>query len=248
MSGKPVHSLTGRHAVLRRGAEITALVDAPVCYDVDFLGRIRETELMDAREKEDAEEATRRGMANAGKAAPSLLVLAQPQLASGAEAAHQSGATRENVETPHASGGNLIVQDGLLPSSIHELIFSAPTSPANLAAAMRYSLAVNRVRKAAGQGDVEAEYTLGMMYHNGEDVQKNDIEAVIWLRKAADQGFAKAQESLQAMCRDGDVSASEETSDWAKQFNIRVKDGGCAELGVNVQRSVAESKQTPPAN
>lgn len=50
---------------------------------------------------------------------------------------------------------------------------------------------------AALQGDAEAQYNLGLMYHGWSDVvPKNEVEAAQWYRKAAEQGDAKAQEAL----------------------------------------------------
>ncbi len=51
-------------------------------------------------------------------------------------------------------------------------------------------------RKAAEQGDAEAQYNLGFMYGYGKGVSQDYAEAVKWYRKAAEQGYAKAQLSL----------------------------------------------------
>ena len=48
-------------------------------------------------------------------------------------------------------------------------------------------------RKAAEQGDSEAQYNLGLFYDKGEGVEKNHSEAIKWYKKAAEQGHAKAQ-------------------------------------------------------
>ena len=48
--------------------------------------------------------------------------------------------------------------------------------------------AVYWYRKAADQGNANAQYNLGVMYENGEGVAKDDKQAVYWYRKAADQG------------------------------------------------------------
>ena len=45
-------------------------------------------------------------------------------------------------------------------------------------------------------GDANAQYGLGVMYHNGYGVKQDDFEAVNWYRKAAEQGHASAQYSL----------------------------------------------------
>ena len=69
--------------------------------------------------------------------------------------------------------------------------------------------AVKWFRKAAEQGHVQAQHTLGIIYDDGDDfllayepepgkkiVLKNSIEAVKWYRKAAMQGHADGQEML----------------------------------------------------
>ncbi len=69
----------------------------------------------------------------------------------------------------------------------------------NAAAAYRrgdYATALQLFRPLADQGNVSAQYYLGVMYSNGRGVPKNDAEAVKWYRLAADQGFAVAQNNL----------------------------------------------------
>jgi hypothetical protein len=60
----------------------------------------------------------------------------------------------------------------------------------------RYAQAALWYRKAAEQGDTDAEYSLGMMYEDGQGVPQDDTQAAAWLRKAAEQGDADAQWSL----------------------------------------------------
>ena len=52
---------------------------------------------------------------------------------------------------------------------------------------------VKQIRKAADQGDANAQRELGNIYLCGEGVPKDYVEAVKWYRKAADQGDAMAQ-------------------------------------------------------
>ncbi|KAF9971830.1 hypothetical protein BGZ73_005123, partial [Actinomortierella ambigua] len=52
----------------------------------------------------------------------------------------------------------------------------------------RYAEAHMWLRKAADKGDVTAQVELGLMYRNGEGVDKDYMEAVHWYRKAADAG------------------------------------------------------------
>ena len=50
-----------------------------------------------------------------------------------------------------------------------------------------------QIRKAADQGNAGAQYSLGVMYSNGQGVPQDDREAAAWFQKAADQGHASAQ-------------------------------------------------------
>ena len=56
----------------------------------------------------------------------------------------------------------------------------------------------------AEQGNVNAQYNLGVMYENGQGVKQDYFEAVKWYRQAAKQGYAKAQLNLGVMYFNGD--------------------------------------------
>ena len=56
--------------------------------------------------------------------------------------------------------------------------------------------AVKWFRKAAEQGDVEAQTILGACYYSGSGVEQDYAKAVEWCRKAAEQGLAAAQNML----------------------------------------------------
>ncbi|WP_143413494.1 tetratricopeptide repeat protein, partial [Haemophilus influenzae] len=62
-----------------------------------------------------------------------------------------------------------------------------------------YQTAFKWFRKAAEQGDAQAQGGLGMMYERGLGVKQDDFKAVNWYRKAAEQGDADAQLNLGAM-------------------------------------------------
>ncbi len=59
-----------------------------------------------------------------------------------------------------------------------------------------YAEAVKLFRKAAEQGDADAQYNLGLCYDNGWGVVENKPEAVRWYREAAEQGISNAQYNL----------------------------------------------------
>ncbi len=58
-------------------------------------------------------------------------------------------------------------------------------------------------RKAAEQGDVGAQTTMGMLYFSGRGVPKDYQQAMVWFRKAAEQGNADAQYLLGGMYDEG---------------------------------------------
>ena len=51
-------------------------------------------------------------------------------------------------------------------------------------------------RKAADQGNPDAQANLGMAYFKGDGVERDFAEAAKWLREAADQGSPVAQREL----------------------------------------------------
>jgi len=55
----------------------------------------------------------------------------------------------------------------------------------------------------AEQGDVRAQFNLGVMYHQGHGVPQDYTEAVKWYRLVAEQGDAVAQFNLGVMYAKG---------------------------------------------
>ena len=58
-------------------------------------------------------------------------------------------------------------------------------------------------RKAADQGQPEAQFQLGDAYRQGKGVARDSRHAALWYGKAAEQGFSAAQEQLGLMYEDG---------------------------------------------
>ena len=50
-----------------------------------------------------------------------------------------------------------------------------------------YNEAFKELKLAAEQGDVEAQYNLGLTYANGDGVPQNSEEARKWMKLSADQ-------------------------------------------------------------
>jgi hypothetical protein len=54
------------------------------------------------------------------------------------------------------------------------------------------------LRRAADQGDADAEWQMGVRYHSGEDVPRDDVQAMQWFLRAAGRGHVPAQATLGA--------------------------------------------------
>ena len=61
------------------------------------------------------------------------------------------------------------------------------------AAKKRDEQALSGIRKAAEQGDADAQHRMGHCYAKGIYTAKDDVQAAAWYRKAAEQGLAVAQ-------------------------------------------------------
>jgi len=55
---------------------------------------------------------------------------------------------------------------------------------------------LDALKAKAEQGDANAQFNLGLAYHDGAGVPRDDAEAVKWYRQAAAQGLAAAQSNL----------------------------------------------------
>ena len=58
---------------------------------------------------------------------------------------------------------------------------------------------IRKIRILAQQGDPEAQFDLGLMYHFGYGVPQDYQEAIKWFRKAAEQGLVASQFNLGIM-------------------------------------------------
>jgi TPR repeat protein len=62
-----------------------------------------------------------------------------------------------------------------------------------------YEAAMRLIRPLAEQGNVEAQFNLGVMYAQGKGVPQDYAQAAAWYRKAADQSDVRAQNNLGLM-------------------------------------------------
>jgi len=61
-----------------------------------------------------------------------------------------------------------------------------------------HALSTDELRRLAEQGDADAQWQLGILYHDGDTVPKDDAVAVQWFERAAEQGYVRAQSTLGA--------------------------------------------------
>ena len=115
-----------------------------------------------------------------------------------------------------------------------------------------YVQAVEWYRKSAEQGNMCAQYNLGLCYEFGRGVVADISEAKIWYHKAANQGDAEAQCQLANYYYSGgngsDFIDYIEAVKWyrksASQGNMRAqyKLGLCYECGYGVDKSLSEAR------
>ena len=55
------------------------------------------------------------------------------------------------------------------------------------------------VKKAAEQGYADAQFSLGVMYANGEGVPEDDIRAYVWISLATAQGVENAKNAKEIL-------------------------------------------------
>jgi TPR repeat protein len=85
---------------------------------------------------------------------------------------------------------------------------------------------VEAAKVRAGQGEANAQYSLGNRYRKGEGVPQDDAESVRWFRKAADQGDAQAQYALGYMYREGKGVSRDDAE--AVRWSLRAAEQGDA--------------------
>lgn len=87
-------------------------------------------------------------------------------------------------------------------------------------------------RKAAEQGDADAQIEIGWMYHNGNGVLKDFAQAIDWYRNAAEQGHPGAQFNLGLMYFRAEGVAKQDLVTSYMWFNLSASQGdGNAKLG-----------------
>ena len=91
----------------------------------------------------------------------------------------------------------------------------------------RYTQAAFWYRKAADQGDADAQDALGDLYDKGQGVPQDYAQAALWYRKAADQGNSSAEFILGYLYLDGD-GVPQDATEAAAWFRKAAEQGDAA--------------------
>jgi len=87
-----------------------------------------------------------------------------------------------------------------------------------------YVEAAQWFRKAAEQGQAQAQYHLGHMHDSGKGITEDNQQAVQWYRKAAEQGHAQAQLQLGGMYQRG-AGVTQDKSEAIKWYRKAAEQG-----------------------
>lgn len=104
-----------------------------------------------------------------------------------------------------------------------------------------YNTALREWRPLAQQGDANAQYHLGVMYHNGLGITKDYQQALDWYLRAARQGLAAAQYNLGVIYHNGG-GVKQDYIQAYMWFNIASVNGIDEAIR---NRDLAASKMTP---
>lgn len=107
----------------------------------------------------------------------------------------------------------------------------------------RFGEAAKWHRQAAEKGYASAQYSLGLMYSDGEGVSQDDKEKVKWITKSAEQGFAAAQYNLAAIY----YNAEGVTQDYGKalEWFRKSAEQGDADSQLNLGLMYRKAKGVP---
>lgn len=154
------------------------------------------------------------------------LILATVLLVTGAGCSKQSPKEGDNAakNTSAMSDSKKIYQEG-----------------ADAYQAGKFSVAADKFRQLAEQGDVLAQFNLGSMYRQGQGVQQDDKQAVAWWTKAAEQGHTDAQDNLGLRYAKGEGVEQ----DWVQAYKWFSIAGMNKNESAAVNAKVAASKMPP---
>jgi TPR repeat protein/predicted Ser/Thr protein kinase len=76
--------------------------------------------------------------------------------------------------------------------------------PTHLEEVPAESETIKRLRASASDGSTLSQFTLGLMFDTGDQVDRDPAEAAVWYSMAAEQGHAKAQNNLACLYASGE--------------------------------------------
>jgi TPR repeat protein len=106
-----------------------------------------------------------------------------------------------------------------------------------------YDTAFHICTKAAEQGEVSAQFNLGLMNANGIGTPKDDKQALYWFTKAAEQGFVDAQLNLGVMYANGSGTPKDDKQ--ALYWYTKAAEQGDAEAQLNLGLIYRNGEGTP---
>lgn len=95
---------------------------------------------------------------------------------------------------------------GILLTGCHKAIVTQISSSQNVVSAVKSAIEkeFEDIAVQANQGDAEAQYSLAVMYDEGEGTREDNAKAIEWYTKSANQGYDLAQYNLAIMYDDGE--------------------------------------------
>jgi hypothetical protein len=130
----------------------------------------------------------------------------------------------------HSGGGTIWGMKNILYTIILFFLFSFSVFADFQAAqdaydAGDYETARKEWKALAEQGDVEAQYALGAMYHYAQGVTRDYKEAAKWYRMAAELGADSAQLALGYIYEDGGYGGVQDYKEAVKWFRLAAEQG-----------------------
>jgi hypothetical protein len=110
--------------------------------------------------------------------------------------------------------------------------------PLNVAEAIKW------YRLAADQGEVQAQYNLGVMYAQGRGVQKNYTLAHMWFNLAAKQGDQDAVKNQNLIAQLMTPAQISEAQKLAREWKSKSAGGGLSDADVGLLPDVSAPKQS----
>lgn len=110
------------------------------------------------------------------------------------------------------------------PEALYSLGIDYLNGNDSLGIYMNKEKGVELLRRAAEQGNADAQYNLGDCYYYGEGVAQDYAQAVYWYRQAAEQGNAWAQYNL-GVCYAEGLGVDRDSKQAESWKNLAIQNG-----------------------